>query len=55
MEEELVVFKKKIAQRFETRDVPESFEFPRIGSGLHKKIQAQYNFIEQQKNQVIQR
>lgn len=53
MEDELVVFKKKIAQRFENRDVPETFEFPRIGSNLHRKIQAQYNFIEQQKNQVL--
>lgn len=32
MEDELVIFKKKIASRFETRDISTSFEFPRIGS-----------------------
>ena len=48
MEEELVVFKKKIATRFENRDVPESFEFPRIGGDFHKKLHNKYNFVEQQ-------
>ena len=46
MEEELVVFKKKIATRFENRDVPDSFEFPRIGGDFHKKLHNKYNFVE---------
>jgi len=44
MEEELIVFKKKIAQRFENRDVPETFEFPRVGGSFHKQLQNKYNF-----------
>ena len=36
MEDELVVFKKKISTRFEQRDVPVDFEMPRIGSAFHQ-------------------
>jgi len=46
MEDELVVFKKKIKQRFENRDVPASFQFPRIGSTFHNQIQKKYGMIE---------
>ena len=46
MEDELVVFKKKIKQRFENRDVPETFQFPRIGSSFHNKLQQQHNMID---------
>lgn len=35
MEDELIVFKKKIKQRFENRDIAHNFQFPRIGSMLH--------------------
>lgn len=35
MEEELIVFKKKIATRFECKDIASDFEFPRIGSVFH--------------------
>lgn len=35
MEDELVVFKKKIATRFEQRDIAADFELPRFGSALH--------------------
>lgn len=38
MEDELVVFKKKIASRFETRECPKNFEMPRFGSNLHQKL-----------------
>lgn len=48
MEDELVVFKKKIASRFENREVPHNFEFPRIGSQLHQKLNYRYNFLEAQ-------
>jgi hypothetical protein len=36
MEVELVVFKNKINARYEKRDVPESFAFPRIGTSFHQ-------------------
>ena len=32
MEDELVVFKKKIGSRFDNREIALDFEFPRIGS-----------------------
>mmetsp|Transcript_12210 Transcript_12210/g.18909 ORF Transcript_12210/g.18909 Transcript_12210/m.18909 type:complete len:80 (-) Transcript_12210:3533-3772(-) len=35
MEDELYIFKRKIKQRFEKRDVAETFTFPRIGSQHH--------------------
>lgn len=38
MEDELVVFKKKISTRFETKQISATFEFPRIGSQLHSRI-----------------
>lgn len=36
MEDELITFKNKIKNRFKERDIPESFEFPRIGTNLHR-------------------
>ena len=45
MENELVVFKKKIAARFETKQISKNFEFPRIGSQLHYHLHQKYNFI----------
>jgi hypothetical protein len=48
MEDELVIFKKKIAGRFESRDISTQFEFPRIGSQLHQKLNYQYNFLDSQ-------
>lgn len=45
MEDELVVFKKKIASRFENKDIAVDFEFPRIGSTFHQKLHNKYNFI----------
>jgi len=48
MEDELVVFKKKIASRFENREIARDFEFPRIGSSFHQKLHNKYNFIEAQ-------
>ena len=35
MEDELLVFKKKIKQRYENKQVSDKFEFPRIGSQFH--------------------
>ena len=48
MEDELVVFKKKIAARFEAKEVAVNFEFPRLGSVFHQKLHYKYNFIESQ-------
>ena len=48
MEDELVVFKKKIKQRFENKDIAKNFQFPRIGSTLHSQLQKKYNEIEVQ-------
>jgi hypothetical protein len=45
MEDELVVFKKKIASRFEKKDIKVNFEFPRIGSQFHQKIQRQHKLV----------
>ena len=47
MEDELVIFKKKIAARFEAREVSHKFEFPRVGSQFHTKLHNKYNFIDQ--------
>ena len=36
MENELKIFKKKIAYRFENKEIPDSFEFPRYQTHLVK-------------------
>jgi len=46
MEDELIVFKKKITSRFENKEISDNFEFPRIGSQFHQKLNYKYNFIE---------
>lgn len=46
MEDELVIFKKKIATRFESKEIAHDFEFPRIGSQLHQRLNYKYNFLE---------
>lgn len=43
MEDELVVFKKKIRERFEKRDIAHDFAFPRFGTQLHAKIDKTHN------------
>ena len=35
MEDELIVFKKKIKQRFENRQIKTNFQFPRLGTREH--------------------
>jgi hypothetical protein len=51
MEDELIVFKKKIKQRFENRDIAQNFQFPRIGTALHSQIQKKHSLLEEQSNQ----
>lgn len=48
MEDELIIFKKKIASRFEKKEIAHDFEFPRIGSQFHQKLYNKYNFIDAQ-------
>jgi len=43
MEDELVVFKKKIKQRFENKEIDHEFQFPRIGTALHANLLKKYN------------
>lgn len=40
MEDELVLFRKKIEKRFEQKQISNNFEFPRMGSALHHSIRA---------------
>ena len=43
MEDELIVFKKKIKYRFENKDIDPDFQFPRIGSTLHTNLFKKYS------------